>query len=280
MASWRYSSAISVGIAFALDDASATRVPACHAAALAPMIERPRVALGTWDYTLTVTNIGAAPCLLPGYPAMRIEDAQGRVIPTTNGMFLPGDDAGGAVVLQPGQQAATDVRWNNRCPQATARDAFLLRVSFGGDSDAFAVSIGAPPCLGDTQPSGFDQGSFALTGDAVQVVRAYYGAINRRDYPAAYALVGAQMQQQQSSDDFATGFATTEEDDLHVIAATMNDDQTVITITLTARLTDGTTPRYAGAYTVGVEGGTRRIIAARIARHVAALPNDRPVCLT
>ena len=245
-------------------DAPASGVPACHAADLGTDIQW-QGALGSRIGTLTLINNGAAPCLLAGYPAMRIEDEQGQTVPAANNAFAPGDDSGGDLLLQPGQQAKADVRWVNRCPQATASDTFRLRVSLDGDSDSFTVVASPPPCFGDTRPSGFDQRSFELIGDGVRVVRDYYAAINRRDYRAAYALFGAQMQQNQSYSDFAAGFATTQRDDLHISALRQTTDGSVVTITLTARLTDGTTQHYTGAYTVGQENGASKIVAASIA---------------
>ena len=221
--------------------------------------------LGSRIGTVTVTNNGSGACSLVAYPMVGIVDAQGQPMPTDTDAFTDASDAGGAIVLQPGQQAATDVRWSNHCPQATASDAFSLRVTLPGGDGSFAVPASVPPCLGDTQPSHLGQQPFTLRGDAAQVVRDYYMAINNRTYPQAYALFGAQMQQNQSAADFAAGFAMTQQDDLHIRAITQSGDQSVITITLTARETNGAAQRYTGSYTIGPENGALKIVAASIA---------------
>lgn len=244
-------------------DAPSSDLPACRAADLSADAQW-QGAVGSRIGTVTVTNNGPGACLLPAYPVAQIENAQGQIAPTDNTTFTDANDAGGDIVLQPGQQAATDVRWSNQCPQAAANDMFLLRVILPDSNGSLTVPTSVPPCLGDTQPSHLSQQPFTLRGDAAQVVRDYYMAINRHDYRAAYALFGVAMQQNQSYDDFATGFAMTQQDDLHIRTITQSGDQSVITITLDARETNGDTQRYTGAYTVGPEDGALRIVAASI----------------
>ncbi|MGI8855067.1 MAG: DUF4232 domain-containing protein [Thermomicrobiales bacterium] len=222
-------------------------------------------ALGSRIATVTVTNNGTDACSLAAYPVVGIVDAQGQPVPTDTNAFTDATDAGGALVLQPGQQAATNVQWSNRCPQAAASDVFSLRVTLPGNSGTFTVPTSVPPCLGDTQSSHLGQQPFTLRGDAVQVVRDYYMAINNRTYQKAYALFGASMQQNQSADDFAAGFAMTQQDDLHIRSITPNGDQSVIIITLTARETNGDIQRYTGSYTIGPENGVLKIVTASIA---------------
>lgn len=245
-------------------DAPPSDVAACHAVDLSADAQW-QGAAGSRIGTITVTNNGVAPCLLAGDSAMQIEDAQAQIAPTENAVSADANDAGGAIVLQPGQWAATDVRWSNLCPQAAANDLFRLRVTLPDGNGSFTVPTSVPPCLGDTQPSRLNQQPFTFRGDAAQVVRDYYRAINRNDYRAAYALFGAQMQQAQSYGDFAAGFAMTQHDDLHVRAIAQNGDQSVIMITLNARETNGDTQRYTGTYTVGSENGVLKIVAASIA---------------
>jgi hypothetical protein len=245
-------------------DAPPPDPPTCRAADLGADAQW-QGAAGSRIGTMTVTNNGTGACSLIAYPAVDIVDTQGQLVPTATGAFTDATDAGGALVLQPGQQAASDVRWSNRCPQANASDTFSLRVTLPGNDGSFAVPASVPPCLGDTQPSHLGQQPFTLRGDAAQVVRDYYMAINNRTYPQAYALFGAQMQQNQSADDFAAGFATTQQDDLHIRAITRSGDQSVIAIALMARETNGAAQRYTGSYTIGPENGTLKIIVASIA---------------
>lgn len=244
--------------------APSSDVPACRAADLSADAQW-QGAAGSRIGTITVTNNGASACLLAAYPAVRIENTQGRIAPTDNASFTDASDVGGDIVLQPGQQGVADVRWSNRCPQAAANDTFLLRVTLPNGNGSFTVPTSVPPCLGDTQSSHLSQQPFTLRGDAAQVVRDYYMAINRHDYRAAYALFSAGMRQNQSYEDFAAGFAMTQEDDLHIRAIAQNGSQSVITIALSTRARTGDTRRYTGTYTVGSENGARRIVAANIA---------------
>jgi hypothetical protein len=245
-------------------DAPPSELPACRAADLTADAQW-QGALGLRIGTVTVTNSGGNACALAAYPTVGIVDAQGRPVPTEGGAFTNADDAGGEIVLQPGQQAATDVQWSNRCPQATASDTFLLNITLPGGNGAFTVPTSVPPCLGDMQPSRLNQRPFTLRSDAVQLVRDYYAAINDHTYPKAYALFGMQMRQNQSAADFAAGFATTQQDDLHIRADAQNGDRSIIAITLVARTTDGGTQRYTGTYTVAPENGALKIVAASIA---------------
>jgi hypothetical protein len=245
-------------------DAPPPDLPACRAADLGADVQW-QGALGSRIGTVTVTNNGTGACSLAAYPVTGIVDAQGQPVPTDTSAFTDASDAGGALVLQPGQQAATDVRWSNHCPQATASDTFSLRVTLPGSDGSFAVPASVPPCLGDTQPSHLGQQPFTFRGDAAQVVRDYYMAINYRTYPQAYALFGAQMKQNQSVADFTAGFAMTQQDDLHICAIATNGDQSVVAVTLTARETNGAVQRYTGSYTIGPENGALKIVAASIA---------------
>lgn len=267
----RWAVAVACGIALSfslvgvpLQAAAPPGMPTCRAADLSADAQW-QGAVGSRIGTVTVTNTGTGACLLPAYPAVRIENARGQIAPTDNTTVTDANDAGDDIALQPGQQAAADVRWSNECPQATASDLFRLRITLPDSNGALTVPTSVPPCLGDTQPSHLSQQPFTLRGDAARVVRDYFMAINRHDYRAAYALFGAEMQQNQSYDDFATGFAMTREDDVHIRAISQNGGQSVITITLNARETNGAMQRYTGTYTVGSENGALKIVAASIA---------------
>lgn len=251
-------------LAVTVADAPASNQPTCRASDLTTNVQWDAGA-GSRFATITATNIGAALCLLAGYPVVQIENGQGQTVVTASGADGGGFDVGGDLLLQPGQRASAMVRWSNQCPQAMTGDTFTLRVTLPGNGGSFTASATVPPCLGDTQSSRLSQQSFALESDATKVVWNYFDAINSRNYAKAYALFGAQMQANQSLTDFTAGFATTQHDDLHVSAATANGDQTVVTISLAARLTTGDTQRYSGTYTIGNENGTTKIVAASIA---------------
>lgn len=76
------------------------------------------------------------------------------------------------------------------------------------------------------------------------VVYAYFDAINRRDYPQAWALGGRFLD--SSYDDFVAGLATTDHD---AVTVTSEDGETVH-IRLSARQFDGAYRTFAGYYVV------------------------------
>jgi hypothetical protein len=253
-------------LAVTVGDLSLAGLPACHAVDLAATV-RWEPALGNRYGFVTVANQGMGACVLPVYPNIQIEDVEGnRVVPRSD--TVPGADAGGDTALVPGQQVQIVARWVNLCPQAAPGASFSLRTSLSDDpNDSFTVPAGAPPCLGDTEPSLLSEQAVALQGDAVQILRDYIAAINNRQYDAAYARFGAAMRQQNLSPDaFAAGFGLTLSDDLHVIAASPNDGQTVIAVHLTAHQRDGARWNFHGTYTVGPEDGVLKILAATIAQ--------------
>jgi hypothetical protein len=237
---------------------------ACRAADLYASVQW-EAGLGNRYGVVTVTNSSGGPCILPAYPNIQIEDGQGNLLVPRSGT-AGGTDAGGDTVIAPGQQALMVARWVNLCPQAAQSASFNLRVFLSADpNDSFTVIASAPPCLGDTQPSHLTAQPFALRGDGVQKVRDYFTAINYRQYDKAYALFGAAMRQQNpSQDDFASGFRLTVSDDLHVIAASANDNQTVVAIQLIAHQRDGARWNFHGTYTIGPEDGALKILAANI----------------
>lgn len=76
------------------------------------------------------------------------------------------------------------------------------------------------------------------------VVRAYFDAINAKDYQRAWALGGKNVG--QSYEEFAAGFAMTDRDELAVLSVQGD----VVTAELTATHTDGTVRKFRGTYTV------------------------------
>lgn len=240
-------------------------LPACHAADV-DVSAQWEPALGNRYGIVTVTNRGSGLCVLPAYPNAQIEDAQGDVVVPLTGTSGSGVDAGGETAILLGQQTQIIARWVNLCPQAAQGASFTLRVFLSADpANSFTVPASVPPCLGDSQPSVLNEQSFALQGDAVMVLRSYFTAINNRQYDKAYALFGAAMRQQNPSRDaFVSGYNLTLSDDLHVIAASPNDGQTVVAIRLVAHQQDGALWYFHGTYTIGPEDGALKILAANI----------------
>lgn len=91
-----------------------------------------------------------------------------------------------------------------------------------------------------------------------RIVEAYYDAINARDYPAAWALVGG-SRFGQTYDEFAAGFADT----AHAALTITGVDGDTVTVKLVATHSDGSTHTYQGTYTIRggriVEGHLRQV---------------------
>ncbi|MGN6755980.1 MAG: hypothetical protein ACTHMJ_06270, partial [Thermomicrobiales bacterium] len=127
------------------------------------------------------------------------------------------------------------------------------------DPQGQPVSGGAPPCNGPGYPSNLSIGAFQITEPeevAVNVVLAYYGAINAHDYQAAYDLLGQQLQATQPYDTFAAGYATSQLVKIFALgqAASGGDPYPVhVHVQLTAQHTDGSVQHYHGTYDVGWE---------------------------
>ncbi|WP_051182283.1 hypothetical protein [Nocardia vinacea] len=84
----------------------------------------------------------------------------------------------------------------------------------------------------------------AVVSASAAVVYAYFDAINRRDYPQAWALGGHNLD--SSYDDFVAGLATTDHD---AVTITSEEGDT-IHIRLSARQSDGAYRTFAGYYVV------------------------------
>lgn len=82
------------------------------------------------------------------------------------------------------------------------------------------------------------------SADPAGTVRAYFAAINNRDYAKAWKLGGQQTGSSYSS--FVNGFTTTANDAVTILSVSGK----VVTAQLTAQQTDGTVKTYQGTYTV------------------------------
>jgi hypothetical protein len=76
------------------------------------------------------------------------------------------------------------------------------------------------------------------------VVRAYFDAINAKDYQRAWVLGGKNVGQTYEA--FAAGFAATDRDDVTILSV----QGSVVTAELTAVQTDGSMRKFRGTYTV------------------------------
>lgn len=108
----------------------------------------------------------------------------------------------------------------------------------GGETDT--------PTAVDTEAAGADA--------AVQVIRDYYAAINRRDYANAYRLWrGGGQASGQSAAQFAAGFADTSGVSVEIgepgrIDAGAGQRHIEVPVSLTARHADGSQQRFRGRY--------------------------------
>jgi hypothetical protein len=177
------------------------------------------------------------------------------------------DEQVGVVGAGRGQAIRVRLRWSNYCGPDPGTVTALLTLPDGGQVRAAGASV--PPCLGATQPSTLGVGPFAAGGQdqaAANVVLGYFGAINARDYPAAYAALGAQLRARQPYADFAAGFATTARDRASriEIGGSPTPGAYSIGVHLAAEQTDGSIKQFVGAYTVGPENGALKILAANV----------------
>jgi hypothetical protein len=99
--------------------------------------------------------------------------------------------------------------------------------------------------------------------DPESVVIDYYRAIVGRDYAAAYADLGTGLRSQTLAQ-FSAGFADTAYVDALVLGATRSGNGFAVPVRILAWHNDGTIHRYVGSYTVGVEDGADKLIAAAI----------------
>ncbi|MGN6359704.1 MAG: DUF4232 domain-containing protein [Thermomicrobiales bacterium] len=233
-------------------------------------------AAGSLAGGMFVYNNGAAPCALGGQPTVQLLDQNGdplQVNTNTDGPSAPVATIG----IARGQRARLPLRWSNGCGARTAAASVLVTLAGGGqvsapilDPQGQPVSGGAPPCNGPGYPSNLSIGAFQITEPeevAVNVVLAYYGAINAHDYQAAYDLLGQQLQATQPYDTFAAGYATTQHVQIFALgqAASGGDPYPVhVHVRLTARQTDGTVQHYHGVYNVGWENGALKLVGADI----------------
>lgn len=133
------------------------------------------------------------------------------------------------------------------------------------DTDTATENDEAPP------PAATDDGPGADA--AVQVIRDYYGAINRREYGSAYGLWSGQGQVSgKSATQFAQGFAETGGVSVQIgqpgpVDAGAGQRYIEVPVTLVARQSDGSEKRFRGTYVLHrtvVDGATAEQRAWRI----------------
>jgi hypothetical protein len=123
---------------------------ACRTADLRLAAGQGDAGAGNRSQILTLTNAGAAPCSLSGYPAVSLLDANGRPVTGVRSDQNPGTAA--PVTLPAGGRAYFDIAWNvvpNEAQgQTTCPTAARVTVRLGPDTAALAVPLSLTPCGG------------------------------------------------------------------------------------------------------------------------------------
>jgi len=104
------------------------------------------------------------------------------------------------------------------------------------------------------------------------VVQHYYDDINSRDYQAAYSLLGSQFQNSHPYDQFASGYAHTEHDNVTTGSVTALSDGT-FNVPAIIVATEDNVPgpgihqsTYQGYYIVGQENGSLKILSGNFSK--------------
>ncbi|MFH8569481.1 hypothetical protein [Streptomyces sp. NPDC017993] len=101
-----------------------------------------------------------------------------------------------------------------------------------------------PPPASQTPPSAPPKQTVKPPADAESTVKAYFAAVNARDFRRAWELGGKSLG--GSFESFQAGFADTARDSVSIVDVSGN----TVSVTLDALQTDGTVRQYAGSYTV------------------------------
>ena len=226
---------------------------------------------GARDGNIHLINTGTTSCSLAGAPQLQVIDGSGNAAPVTITGPQGAPGTVGIAAAGRGQFISVPIRWTNYCGPNADSLSFVLTMP-DGNPIAVKQGISVPPCLGDTQPSTFSYQGFTSgpQPEAVgNVVMGYFGAINAKDYRAAYAALGATLQAQQSYDAFVAGYANTasaQPSQIVIGGSTQQGVSYEVTLVLTATQSDGATQTYKGTYSIGMENGTWKIVAADVAQ--------------
>jgi serine/threonine protein kinase len=111
-----------------------------------------------------------------------------------------------------------------------------------------------------------------LAQQSTIVLQHFYDDINNKDYQAAYSLLGSQFQSSQPYNQFASGYAHTEHDNLTTGNVTALSDGT-FKVPATIVATEDNVPgpgthqsTYQGYYIVGQENGTLKILSGQFTK--------------
>jgi hypothetical protein len=243
-------------------------VPPCTTSALRADLTMMGAA-GAREGNIHLINTSDNACSLAGAPQFAVIDQDGNPLPVQIRGPQGVTQTVGIAAAGRGQAIAVPVRWTNYCGPTPAQAVFVLTMPDGGQL-RIAQGISVPPCLGAGEPSTLTFGAFTSGPQPEAVantVLGYFGAINAREYRAAYAALGNALQAQQSYEDFAAGYATTAQvapSAIMIGGSTRQGIAYEVSLTLTATQTDGATHVFSGNYFLGRENGSWKIVAAEV----------------
>lgn len=182
---------------------------------------------------------------------------------TSSSAIIPGTPALNSTFIKPATPIGT--------PSASSTSAPTAVASSTSPTPATAYATPEPPVLDATSAENF--------------VVSYFHAINQQDYAMAYSDLGANLQQLQTSSNFASGYADTVLDTVTIGKVTPQaGNEVAVTLHLDAKQSDGSTRSYDGTYVVGIESNALKIVDATVTEEsdgtpVASAAVDTTACL-
>lgn len=134
------------------DPASATGAVAtpCRVSDLRLSVETADAGAGNRVQVFGLTNTGATPCAVSGYPAVSLLDSQGRPLSTVRSDQNP--DTATPVVVPAGGRAFFDIAWtvvpNEAEGQTSCPSAARVSIRIVGDASTMATPLALTPCGG------------------------------------------------------------------------------------------------------------------------------------
>ncbi|MFN8513331.1 MAG: DUF4232 domain-containing protein [Chloroflexia bacterium] len=255
-----------------LSEPGRTLVPRCEAGQLrGAILHEQGATYGQLVLSLSLVNATGDACWVRGYPTVQFADEQGRPIslPGQVGTMTLPEEWRSTVTLRHGEATAFAVVWSTYCGPRPQRVVGMVTLPGGGTVEAPEVDgegIRPPSCQDDiptptlTPPGTLYPVENDETFAQANVVYRYAAAIDARDYVAAYALLGPDLQAQQSYADFVAGFATTRAN----ASRLWGKHHRRHVMRLKAMQADGSVRHFEGTYEIGGVDGVLKIVAADV----------------
>lgn len=152
--------------------------------------------------------------------------------------------ADGQIRLSPGGSLVGWVTFTLPAGVNVAKVQWTPQSGFSSQTAEWAVNSTGTPAPSPTAASPAPTAAPSPSADPADTVRAYFAAINSRDYAEAWRLGGRHVESSYSR--FVSGFATTSSVAVEILSVSGN----VVTARVDTLETDGTTKRFQGDYTV------------------------------